>query len=179
MPPLSEIARLTHALLRPETAVAAAETLRGSTEPAAVEGLVELLAKPPSARAAIVAVNALEGCDSPLGLDALARALDSPHASVRAVVVQSLHRRKAAHVDDALTRLLNPDESWLVRRAALRTLADRAEPVCWRILDAADDPHWRVRHALILVLLEWGANAERRAEIERSLALRAQDPRVA
>ncbi|MCI0464141.1 MAG: HEAT repeat domain-containing protein, partial [Gemmataceae bacterium] len=33
--------------------------------------------------------------------------------------------------------------------------------------------------ALILVLLEWGANAERRAEIERSLALRAQDPRVA
>ncbi len=78
MPPLSETARLTHALLRPETAVAAAEALRGATDPGTVEGLVELLAKPPSARAALAAVNALEGCDNPLGLDALARALDSP-----------------------------------------------------------------------------------------------------
>src|SRR5262249_35812418 len=132
----------------------------------------------PSARAAITAVNALGGCDGPLILDALARALASPRASVRLVVVQALHRRSATHVDEALTRLLRRDESWPVRRAALRPLADRPEPLRGRVLAAADDPHWRVRHALVRVLLEWGADEAQRTEIDRRLSEQPPDGRA-
>src|SRR5262249_25701051 len=174
----SEVVRLTHALLRPDTVLAAIEALRGMSERAAVEGLVELLYDTSSARATTAAVSALEGRDDPPVLDALAAALDSPHASVRIVAVQSLHQRRADHVADHFFRLLTTDDSWLVRRAALRALADQPAPHRWRILDAATDPHWRVRHALIRVLLEWGDTEESRRDIEQRLARLGEDVRV-
>ncbi|HKB38181.1 MAG TPA: HEAT repeat domain-containing protein, partial [Gemmataceae bacterium] len=174
----SEVVRLTHALLRPDTVLAAIEPLRGMSERAAVEGLVELLYDTSSARATTAAVSALEGRDDPPVLDALAAALDSPHASVRIVAVQSLHQRRADHVADHFFRLLTTDDSWLVRRAALRALADQPAPHRWRILDAATDPHWRVRHALIRVLLEWGDTEESRRDIEQRLARLGEDVRV-
>jgi HEAT repeat protein len=169
---------MTHALLRPETALAAIEALRGMSDRAAVEGLVELLYDTSSARAATAAVSALEGRDDPPVLDALTAALDSPHASVRIVAVQSLHQRRADHVTETFVRLLTTDESWLVRRAALRALADQPAPDRWRILHAATDPHWRVRHALIRVLLEWGATDESRRDIDQRLAWLGEDVRV-
>jgi HEAT repeat protein len=170
--------RLTHALRRPETAVAAVEALRGALNQAAVEGLVELVYQPPSARAAIAALSALEPCDSPLVLAALNAALDSLHSSVRLAAVQSLHRRGVTHADEALGRLLREDSSWPVRRAAVVALAERPNPDCWNVLDAATDPHWRVRHALIQVLLRWSETDAQRREIDERLAATGNTARI-
>jgi HEAT repeat protein len=148
--------RLTHALRREETAVLAVQALRANHSTAAVEGLLELLDNPPSARAALAALQALEKRDHPLIVDALRQALGSPYAPVRLGAVEALHHRRAAHVD-AIVKVLRTDASWPVRRAALRAVADAEEPARWQILVAADDPHWRVRHALVGVLLTWPA----------------------
>jgi hypothetical protein len=157
----------THALLRAETAIRAALALRGATGQAEVEGLVELVYEPRSAREALAALEALEGCSAPLVRDALGAALDSPHATVRLAAVEALRRWGERPV--ALVRLLERDESWPVRRAALEALADEPGPGRWRVLAAADDPHWRVRHALIGVLLRWGEAEAGREEIEEKL----------
>src|SRR5436309_418871 len=85
--------RLTHALLRPQTALAAVEALRGVQDRAAIEGLVELIYKCFTARTAQAAVTALPPGDNPLVLDALAHALDSPHSSVRLAALEALHER--------------------------------------------------------------------------------------
>src|SRR5690606_8849649 len=124
----------------------------------------------PSARAATAAIDALEKCGVPIVLDALRAALGSPHTSVRIAAVQDLHRRRARGADGDLLRLLRRDPSWLVRRAALRALADGPDPIRRQILAAVTDPHWRVRHALIQVLLGWGETETQRAEIDRRLA---------
>jgi aryl-alcohol dehydrogenase-like predicted oxidoreductase/HEAT repeat protein len=173
-----ELERLTHALTRPETAAAAAEALAGDCRPAAIEGLVELLGAEHSSRAGAAAVDALEACGGPLALDGLAAALDSPHAPVRLAAVAALHRRGAREADAALARLLRQDDSWTVRRGALRALADGPEEMRWHALEAATDPHWRVRHALIQVLLAWGQTEAQRQEIERRLAAPGEQPRV-
>ena len=46
------------------------------------------------------------------------------------------------------------------------------------LLDAVTDPHWRLRHGLIQVLLAWGETEARRREIEERLARIADSPRV-
>jgi aryl-alcohol dehydrogenase-like predicted oxidoreductase/HEAT repeat protein len=168
---------ITYALRQAATARAAAEALRGSTSTIAIEGLVELLLAPPSAEAALAALTALAGCERPLVHDALLSVLDSPHATVRLVAVQSLHQR-AVRDTSAFLRLLASDPSGPVRRAALGALADCPEPDCWHILHACDDPHWRVRHALILILLAWGETPARRQAIEEALASLPAEPRT-
>jgi HEAT repeat protein len=168
---------VTHALFSPETALAAIEALRGVPGPVALDGLIDLLYEPPSARAALNAIAALEPRQEAVVLDALTAALDSPHAMVRLAAAGSLHQRGQGSSADFL-RLLQRDPSWPVRRAALRALADRPEPDRWSILVAADDPHWRMRHALIQVLLEWGDTEERRREIDTRLAAQEQDARI-
>jgi hypothetical protein len=173
-----EVERLTHALTRPETAAAAAAALAGDCRPAAVEGLVELLGGEHASRAGVAAVDALEACNSALVLDGLAAALDSPHAPVRLAAVTSLHHRGARQADAILLRLLRRDDSWTVRRGALRALADGPEVVRWHVLDAATDPHWRVRHALLQVLLVWGQADEQRQDFDRRLAALGEQPRV-
>src|SRR5262245_3257933 len=117
------MSHLTHALLRAETACPAAESLRGATGQAEVEGLVELIYQPPSARAAVLAIAALEASSRPIVLDALYAALESPHASVRLVAVQALQSRSVPPAEEPLHRILRQDESWPVRRAALGALA--------------------------------------------------------
>jgi HEAT repeat protein len=173
-----QIRRRTYALLRPETAVAAVESLHGERDRAAVEGLVELIHAPDSARTAIAAIDALEGCDDPIVLDALAAALDSAHSSVRISAAESMRQRRAAHLAGPLLRLLHNDESWLARRVALRALAELPEPARWQILGASTDPHWRVRHALIHVLLPWGATEAQRRDIDERLARASEDART-
>ena len=66
----------------------------------------------------------------------------------------------------------------MVRRAALRALAEHPGPERWRVLDAANDPHWRVRHALIQVLRTWGESEALRQEIDARLAEAEPDVRV-
>ncbi len=173
----NELERLTHALNRPETASAAAEALAGDCRPGAVAGLVELLGREHSSRAGAAAVAALEACAGPLALDGLAVALDSTHAPVRLAAVAALHRRGARGPDVALLRMLRQDDSWTVRRRVVRALADGPEGVRWHALDAATDPHWRVRHALLQVLLAWGQTDAERQDIDRRLAL-GEQPRV-
>jgi HEAT repeat protein len=163
---------LTYALRLPDTATAAAEALAGIHDRAAVEALVELLHAPPSAEAAIAAVAALDACDDPgdLILDGLRAALAPSYSSVRVVAIEALHRRGRGEAAEDVVRLLRQDPAWIVRRSAVRFLADTKPLQCWLMLAAADDPHWRVRHALLQVLLVWGADPSRRGEIDQRLA---------
>jgi hypothetical protein len=173
-PPTAEVLRqLSYALRQPATAAAAAEALAGSRDRAAVEGLVELLHAAPSAEAALAAIAALpdpEPALDTLVVDGLCAALASPFSSVRLVAVEALHRRSCSEAIDNVLRLLHQDPSWMVRRAALRFLAETTAPHCWFFLAAADDPHWRVRHALVQVLLACGEDSARRDEIDQRLA---------
>jgi hypothetical protein len=162
--------RVTHALLRPATAVAAVRALDGRTEQAAVEGLVELIHCHRTAAEAVAAVGALEASASPIVGDALDAALDSPHPSVRLAALQDLQRRQLWRCGRSPGRLLCADESWPVRWAALDLLASQPGPERWRVLGAATDPHWRVRHALIGVLLRWGESIAEQQEIDQRLS---------
>lgn len=161
-----EIRLLTHALTRPETVLPAIEALRDVPNPAVTEALVEVVTLSGSARPITAAIAALAGRDDPIVTETLIEASSSPHSSVRVLAVQTLHRRGDQAGDNELLRVLRRDASWLVRRAALRALAD--SPARWAILEAATDPHWRVRHALIRALLDW--SVEDRVMIEERLS---------
>jgi HEAT repeat protein len=165
-----ELLRITHALLRSETTLAAVRALRGRSERAAVEGLVELVHRHRTAAEAVGAIDALAVATHPIVWDALCAALDSPHPSVRLAAVQGLQRRRLCRGNSPLARVLCEDESWPVRRAALHFLASEPGPERWRVLDGATDPHWRVRHALIGVLMRWGESVSQRQEIDQRLA---------
>jgi HEAT repeat protein len=143
---------LTFVLTQPE-AHAALPCLAATSDPVVVEALVEVLARPHAAPLAPAALALLARCDHPLVEDALIAALDSPLVTVRLPAVEALAQRGNFRAAARLTGLLQEDESWLVRRAVVRALAGHPEPARWQMLLAADDPHWRVRHALIGVLL--------------------------
>jgi HEAT repeat protein len=167
---------LTFALTQPE-ARAVLATLGGALPtPPVVEALIEILARPHAAPLAPAALALLAESDHPLAVDALVQALDSPLVTVRQPAVESLARRGIHHAAPRLLQMLKEDDTWMVRRAALRALAGHPEPVRWCILAAADDPHWRVRHALIHVLLAWGENPEMREEIDRRLRAMGSNP---
>jgi hypothetical protein len=148
----------THALLDAEFAASAADLFRGTTDPAEVEGLVELALNPEAgATAVLAALRALEHDASALVSDTVVRALGSPHPSVRVYAAGEVVRRALfASAWDRLADLIMYDPFWQVRRAAV--LAEAARPVGTHpvLLAAANDPHWRVRYALAQVLEEWG-----------------------
>jgi HEAT repeat protein len=167
---------ITYALTQPE-APAALACLTPSSEPAVVEALLEVLDRPHAAPLAPAALALLARCEHPLVEDALVAALDSPLVTVRLPGVEALARRGMFHAASRLVRMLQEDESWLVRRAVVRALAAHPEPGCWEMLRAADDPHWRVRHALIGVLLPAGlAPRASEGDASPSLARRANWP---
>src|SRR5262245_48065907 len=143
---------ITYALTQPHTALAAVAALHGNSEPAAVEGLVEVLCRPHAAPLVQAALAALDACEHPLVVDTLVRALDSTLVPVRLAAVEALARHRVTDVSGRLTDVLQTDESWLVRRAALYARATNPKPLLTLVLVAANDPHWRVRHALIQVL---------------------------
>ncbi len=173
-----DLRRITHALLRPQSALAAVAALRGRSDRAAVEGLVELIYRTRTAAEAVAAIHALEASTDRIVFDALGAALDSPHASVRLAAVQDLQRRRATGISSRLGRVLCTDESWLVRRTALNLLTTEPGPQRWRVLDGANDPHWRVRHALIRVLLAWGESKVQQREIDQYLAPLRPEARI-
>jgi hypothetical protein len=161
----------TYTLRDPESAAATAELLRGTTERAEVEGLVELVLNPEtSATAALAALRALEHDTSELVTDTVIRALGSPHASVRIYAAGEVTRRGLfVAAQDALAHLLVTDPFWQVRRAVINTTARSG----WRemLIPASADPHWRVRYALALVLEEWGRDPTARDDVLRLLRL--------
>ncbi len=169
----------TYALLDADDAPAAAESLRGLSEPAAVEGLVELLLnRDTSATAASAALRALESDSSPLVWDAVVRSLNAPHPSVRILAVQEVARRGlVADARTALFGLLNRDTFWQVRRAAVNALAvtslDGTD-----LLGAWNDPHWRVRYALAQVLEAKGRDPDVRASIQERFPAVLHNPRA-
>jgi HEAT repeat protein len=177
-PGTDDTLRLTHALRRPATAAAAARALCGVTSRAAIEALIEVVEDPPSAGAATAAIAALEPVDAPIVLDALHRALGSPRGSVRQAAIAALRRRGVAPDKGALLRVLRDDPVWGNRRAALFALAELPPPDDLAVFDAATDPHWRVRHALIQVLASRGATPDGRLVIEDQLDRRAGDARA-
>lgn len=168
-----DLLRISHALLRSDTALAAIREFHGRTDPIAVEGLVELIYRHRTAAEAVAAMEALAASSSPIVCDALVAALASVHPSVRLAAIQGLHRQPAPRISELMERVLLQDESWPVRRAALQFLANQAAPDHWRILAAASDPHWRVRHALITVLLRWSEETDLREEIGNRLDQRS------
>src|SRR5262245_27249937 len=172
----NEVLHWSHALLRRESALAAIAALRSCAAQGAVEGLAELIYRGAGARETLAAIDALEGCGRFLVTDALLAALLSPNATVRLASVQALHRRNTP-AGPAFTRLLRRDGSWPVRRAALVALADQRDER-WEILHAATDPHWRVRYALLRVLLGWGQNGHERDEIQERLTRSGNDGRT-
>lgn len=162
-----EVRRLTFALRAPNTAKAAMTLLHGCRLKAAIEGLVEQIHFPHSARTATAAIAALAGCEDPVVIDSLAWALECEHASVRLASLQALEERQVEHLDAMIERLMLRDPSWLVRRAAVTFLGERRSSF-WTSLQASDDPHWRVRNALIQACLKQAP--ELRSEIEHRLA---------
>jgi HEAT repeat protein len=160
----------TYALLDGDLAAATAEAFRGTTEPAEVEGLVELILKrETSATAATAALRSLEHDTSPLVNDTRVRALGSPHPSVRILAANEVLRRKLfAEAREPLVELLKCDPFWQVRRAALNAIA-AAEYQPAVEYAAASDPHWRVRYALAHILEERGRDPAQREAILRGL----------
>src|SRR5262245_36820306 len=85
----------TYALLDAEFAAPAAELLRGATDRAEIEALVELVLKPETgATAALAALRSLEHDTSPLVSDTIVRALGGAHPSVRIYAAGEVTRRK-------------------------------------------------------------------------------------
>jgi hypothetical protein len=170
----------TYTLLDPELAPAAAAAMRGTTEPAEIEGLVELLLNSQaSATACSTALRSLEHDASPLVADTVVRTLANAYPSVRILAAGEVVRRQLFDAGrDRLRTLLHTDGFWQVRRAALN--ATGAEPAAcrWEALHAATDPHWRVRYALAQLLEGWGTGDAEREEIDRRLAAQGDSPRV-
>ncbi len=169
------IMQRTYALRFSETAEATAQQLHGTRRRAEVQGLVELVYASLSARAAVAAIRSLEASDSPIIIDCLLHAVFNRSISVRHVAVEDLARRSSSRGVPAAERVLQADPSWQVRQAALRYLAGSTGESRWHVLMACDDPHWRVRHALAEVLLEWGSNSNERERILRRLTIRGPD----
>jgi HEAT repeat protein len=161
----------TYALQDAEFAASTAELLRGTTERAEVEALVELVLNP---EAGATALRSLEHDSFALVNDTVVRALNSPHASVRVYAAAEVVRRKLfEEAKSALHELLRSDPFWQVRRAAAQALAQSGEANRAHALAARDDPHWRVRYALAQVLEEWGRDESLRRDI---LTVLGEDP---
>jgi hypothetical protein len=173
---LSPTFRLTHSL-RGANAAEAVGQLHGTTETAAVDGLVELIYLSSSSTLIVSAIEALSEAASEIVLDALGHALDSAFPLVRAAAISALQRRRCHRFDVSIGRILRSDGHWTVRRTALEALGDSPEPEFWSILAGVTDPHWRVRHALIQTLLRRGDKYEHRELIASKLEKLPQSPR--
>ncbi len=155
----------------------AAQALHHVDHPSALEGLLELLQDSPLARPALAALAALATRDDPLVSEALVQVMRSSlHPSVRLAALEALQRRPDPP-QDCFLDCIRSDQAWIVRRAAVRALEHCSASLRGELCMAASDPHWRVRHALIQVLLAWGEQEARCALDQLSPALRTE-PRV-
>ncbi len=174
---ISPILRLTYALRGANAADAIAQ-LHGSTELAAIDGLLEVIYFSTSSTLIVSAIQTLSECQSEVVIDALGHALGSPFPSVRSGAIESLRKRRCDRFADAVGRILRGDGHWTVQSAALQALAESSEPTWWLILYASADPHWRVRHALIQSLFKRGEILGNRNLIEQKLTQLSANARV-
>jgi HEAT repeat protein len=170
----------TFALLDPDLAPAAASKLRGTTERAEIEGLVEVLLNPQaSATSSAAALRSLEHDTGTLVSDTVIRALNNQFPTIRIAACGEVVRRGLFDsAAEKIEQLFRADPFWQVRRAAINALAADPGSRRWRILFAATDPHWRVRYALAQVFVEWGSDEGERAKILGMLPESSQDSRV-
>lgn len=157
----------TLALRDPDTVLDAIAAITAPGDPTHLDGLVELIYDHETAPPAVAAIRAVQDLpSSALVDDALANSLNSKRATVRMAAIEAIAARRCDDVRPELNRILRTDRTWMVRRAALECLAAFDTELPWSdIFVAADDPHWRVRHALINVLLDRGADATCRDDI--------------
>lgn len=151
------------ALRHPDTAVAAVAAYRelvGGGK-ATIDPLAELVVSDISAKASVAALDAMADVDDHVVPITMQAALQSRFAPVRLAGIRWWQTHAPDAPDPAVERLLRTDPVWGNRRAALLAVAGQADDDRWQILSAADDPHWRVRHALVRVLLEWDAEEVR------------------
>jgi len=113
---------ITHALTDPSRVLAAIAALRGRTEPEAIQGLIEVVIGPLSAKAAQQALYALEPHPGESIDTAIAFALTNEQSSIRLLAAQILHRRNSTIAIPELRQRLRTDSSWPVRRASLHAL---------------------------------------------------------
>ncbi len=178
VPPDHLLAR-TFALRDPDLAAVAAATLRCTTEPTGIDGLIELLLDPQATAAACsTSLRSLEHDSSPLVSEAVIQALNNQYPTIQIAACTEVVRRGLfdAAVEE-LAQLMGANPFWQVRRAAVNALGANPSLRCWRILFAATDPHWRVRYALAHILVEWGREESDRAKVLEQLP--ESDTRVA
>ena len=159
-------------MLDPDLAAGAAASLRGTTSPAEIDGLVELLLHPQATAAACAAaLRSLEHDTGPLVSDAVVRALANQYPTIRIHASNEVVRRGLFDLAaNNLDQLIRTDPFWQVRRAAVAALGADPAPRRWGVTFAATDPHWRVRYALAQVLAEWGREESERAKVLDLLA---------
>ncbi|MCA9067507.1 MAG: HEAT repeat domain-containing protein [Planctomycetaceae bacterium] len=170
--------RFAFSLRHPEEWSRAFDQFPCALDRAMQDGLIEMLCTPPTAGAAVAAVTALETCESQIVVEALHNSLLSPHSSVRLAALRSLYKRKAVGIAPVVSRLLDREPSWMIRQAAVQFLAQDPTDRRWDILKASTDPHWRVRHTLIQVLLDWSQSQSRPQEILDRLRAFNDDDRI-
>lgn len=127
-----------------EQAVAA---LAGRSDPIAIDGLLDVLDSATNARNLVRAIELLRELDHPAINVSLVRLLRSPWPSVQCAAIAAIHQRGFAAdpwCHEELFRFLSENSSWTARRDVLLLLAESRDP---RLVVAASDPHWRVRHA--------------------------------
>ncbi len=161
----------THALLEPVKVQRAIECFCEPLDKAHREGVFEVIAHPPFARAAVVALSALMTSDDPLVFDALSVGLASSYPSVQHAAIQAVAIRNLGdQYFHELLRLVETSSTWIVRREAVRALVDHpGEEFPAKVLAAATDPHWRIRHSLIQGLLLWATTQAQQEEIDEQL----------
>ncbi len=179
--------RITVALRNPQTASAAVAELAGTEDPICVDGLAEMVCLHPnrqfSSWTVAAAIKTLAAIRLPQAQgvikDTLLAALSSDQANIRAAALRGLLQRRLAVGTDEVTWILANDPAHSVRQLAVRVLATNPEvdPQTrpWQVLTAADDPHWRVRFALIETLLEWGLSSSDQPHIDGRLAQLQED----
>ena len=75
--------------------------------------------------------------------------LGNQWATVRIAAINAIAKFKLTESVQRLHQVLSSDPSWIVRRAALRSLIELVGNLDSRVLTAATDPHWRIRHCLL------------------------------
>lgn len=168
---------LTLALRNPDTALAAVEAYRCLVEvgKGSIDPLAELVASDTNAKAAVAALEVIGHIDDPVVPLTMRIAAVSRFGPVRQAAIRWWQQNAPESPDPIVERLLCTDPLWGNRRAALQAIAEQTDDDRWQVLAAADDPHWRVRHALIRVLLSWDTDREEiRWRLRLNPARRAQ-----
>lgn len=161
---------LRYALVFPDTVEDAARTLIGRCGVAELNALTVLLEEHLEGKPARASLRA---CRYALRAMGEAAAVLKPHHRevLRQVLARSTSvrlRKEAAGVlgsgstaedIEALERALARDPAWTVRAAALSELGRREA-----IAVAGDDPHWRVRMALVRTLEDWARDEPERVQ---------------